>query len=225
MPRRTRTQRKQSRKRTGGGGRLEATRERHMLDPVLIARADNVPLQVKRNNRFTFSQTISLGTVTSSGTAGAEVDGAFYFYLGQCDGVSALTGVFDQYRFLQVSVTFEPIFNVWASTTSGSVGSLVTALDYDDATSTSASGLRQKETCVYCTGNTGITRTLTPHAAMALYSGSFASYGNVTTPWIDSASVNVQHYAVKWAFSGCTLTSTAIYNVFARFVLQFRQIQ
>jgi len=200
--------------------------EHAMTVPYEIGTFDVLPLETKKGlkNVYTFAQSVNLGAITTSGTSGAEVDGAFYFYLGQLDNATAIQAFFDQWRILQVSVSFEPIFNVWASTTTGQVGLLVTALDYDDATSTASSALRQKESCVINVATQPVRRTVNPHSAVAAYSGSFASYANIAGQWLDSASPNVQHYGVKYALYSSTLTSTNVYNVMARYVIQCRQV-
>jgi hypothetical protein len=54
----------------------------------------------------------------------------------------------------------------------------------------------------------------------ALYAGSFTSFGNVSSPWIDMASPNVEHYGVK---IGMTPTDTIYrWDTRARFHLEVR---
>jgi len=226
MPNKKKNKRRSKRINRGPLTEKDMRRREAMCTNYNIGVPDALPMQVKRGlkNKFTFAQNVALSAVTSSGTPGAEVDGAYYFYLGQLDQASTVAAMFDQYRILQVAVNFEAIFNVWASTTSGSTGQLYTALDYDDASSTSISVLRQKETCVTHSATSSVRRVLSPRFAVAGYSGTFASYVN-TKGWIDSAYPNVQHYAVKFGLVGCTLTSTNVFNVSADFIMQCRQVQ
>jgi len=194
----------------------------------LVLTPDARPLKINPDQLFNIVQEVSLGVITSSATPGTEIDGGYYFYYGQLDGYSALAGTFDQYRFLQVTLSFIPRCNVTGTTGTvfpTPIGQLLTALDYDDVASTVASVLRQKETAQITTCTEQQTRTLTPHAALAAYSGSFTSYANMGAMWIDSASSGVQHYGVKFAVLNCGFASTIIYDVYARYVMQFRQVQ
>jgi hypothetical protein len=189
---------------------------------------DARPIPINPNQLFNIVQENALGTITSSATPGTEIDGAYYFYLAQLDGAAALVAVFDQYRFLQVSVSFIPRCSVTGTTGSvfpTPIGQLLTGIDYDDAATTAAALLRQKETAQITTCTDQQTRTLTPHAALAAYSGAFSSYANMSKMWIDANSQSVQHYGVKFAILNCNFASTIIYDVYARYVVQFRQIQ
>jgi len=189
---------------------------------------DARPIPINPNQLFNIVQEATLGTITSSGTPGTEIDGAYYFYLAQLDGYAALVAVFDQYRFMQVSISFIPRCSVTGTTGSvfpTPIGQLLTAIDYDDVASTAASVLRQKETAQITTCTDQQTRTLTPHAALAAYSGAFSSYANISKMWIDANSTSVQNYGVKFAILNCNFASTVIYDVYARYVVQFRQIQ
>jgi hypothetical protein len=189
---------------------------------------DAEPITLNANRLYNLAQECSLGTITSSATPGTEIDGGFYFYLGQLDGSAALAAVFDQYRFLQVTLWFEPRANMVGTTGTvfpTSIGHLTSALDYDDVAATTASVLRQKQTCLTTMAYEKQMRTLTPHIALAAYSGAFTSFANARSAWIDSASLNVQHYSVKFAITECQFASTILYDVFARYVIQFRQVQ
>jgi len=197
-----------------------------MLANVNLSRPDALPMKVKRNNTFVFANTVQQSNLTSAAVSGSEVDATYQFELFQLDGVTAITGMFDQYRILQVSVTFTPAFNealVAGSPTA--IGTLTTAIDYDDATSTSASALRQKESCVVTPCYQSITRTFTPHIAVAAYNSSFAGFGNLSRVWIDSASSTVQHYGLKAAMIGFGPTSIAAFSVWTRMVIEVRQVQ
>jgi hypothetical protein len=188
---------------------------------------DATPIPINPHQLFNIVQEVSLGTITSSATPGTEIDGAYYFYLNQLDGNASLVAVFDQYRFLQVTVSFIPRCKVTGTTGSvfpTPIGQLITALDYDDASTTVASVLRQKETANISSCTDQQNRTLSPRMAVAAYSGAFTSYTNVRM-WIDATSASVQHYGVKFAILNCNFVSTVVYDVYARYVVQFRQIQ
>lgn len=115
-------------------------------------------------------------------------------------------------------------FTATVTVYSTSLGHLITAIDYDDAASTSV-GLLHQETANITLATEQQTRTYTPHAALAAYSGTFTSCSNMTRMWIDSASPNVQHYSCKIALLDRGFASAVLYDVYARLVVQFRQVQ
>lgn len=229
------TKRKRTTKKQGGNQakrtrveRPKADIEKEAMDRqtkcVELGKPDVLPLSIKQNNVFTFVQTVSLSQITSTAVSGTEVDAAYQVQLSLLDGVAALQAFFDQYRILQYTISFEPRYNM--SNTAGTVlGTMTTAIDYDDATNQPAAMLRQKETCMVTPAYCPHVRTLKPHIAVAAYSGAFTSFTNVKDEWIDAASPNVQHYGVKIALTNCGLISTIIYDVTARIVLQGRQVQ
>jgi len=188
---------------------------------------DAAPIPINPNQTYNVVQEVSLGPIVSSSTAGTEVDGAFYFYLAQLDQVTTLQAMFDQYRFLQVTVFFLPRLDMVGTTGTifpTQIGHLTTALDYDDAASTAFTALRQRQTCFTSGAIREHARTMTPHAALAAYSGAFTSFVNISRMWVDSASSNVQHYGVKYALTDCQFVSVGVYDVYARYVVQFRQV-
>jgi len=99
---------------------------------------------------------------------------------------------------------------------------MISVLDYDDSTSTASAALRQYESAVQVQSTRPMTRTLCPHVAIAAYSGAFTSFANKKMVWIDSGSPSVVHYGVKSALINCQVVSQTIYDVQARYVVQFR---
>lgn len=194
----------------------------------LLLTPDATPMKINPLQLFNYVQEVSLGTIVSSSTPGTEVDGALYFYMGQLDQTTTFAALFDQYRFLQVTVYFVPRATMAGTTGTifpTAVGHLSTCLDYDDATAITFANMRQRETCQTTLAIAEHGRTITPHAALAAYSGTFASYANFARMWIDSGSPNVQHYAVKYALTDCGFTSQTMYDVYARYVVQFKSVQ
>jgi len=142
-----------------------------------------------------------------------------YFTLAQFAGYADLTTVFDQYRIMQIIVTFEPNVPVVALALGIYIG---TALDYDDATAPSANtDLEQYDNYLSVPVGQYFQRTFNPRIAFAAYSGAFTSYSNQRAGWIDCASTNVQHYGIKW-YMPTAASSTSVYNVKVQAFLQFR---
>lgn len=194
--------------------------------PINLSKPDVMPMPIKRglNNVYTFTQTVILTSITTTASSGVEVDVGYQMTFNMLDGASSLVAVFDQYKIPQYTITFLPRFNL-ESSGGATLGTFYTALDYDDANSTTALNLRQKETCMVTPAWKPHVRTINPHIAIGAYSGAFTSFANMAPQWIDVASVNVQHYAIKAALTNSSTTSTVIYDVFARVVVQCRQVQ
>jgi hypothetical protein len=134
----------------------------------------------------------------------AETKGGVYYALTSYPGYSQFA-LFDEYRIECIKVKFRPRFNMF---TIGSVGTnklprLYTVIDYDDAsTPTDINALKQYQSCRECNFDQSMVRTFRPKCAAALYSGTFASYGNMDHMWIDMASPGVQHYGLKYGIEG-----------------------
>jgi len=207
----------------GNQDEKDAKRRLRMYDCMEVGIPDPIPLKMKQANQnlFTFDQTVSLSTIATTAVAGVEVDKAYQFLLSDLDGASNLVAVFDQYRFLQVTVTFQPRISENISGGSG-IGTLTTAIDYDDANNLGVAALRQYETVAVVPAYKAVSRTLTPHCAIAVYNGAFSAFANRSMQWIDCAYQSVQHYSVKASLTNSSLVSATMYDVTARYVLQFR---
>lgn len=105
------------------------------------------------------------------------------------------TAVFDEYAIIQTTLRVTPLT---VDTTTGDViGSLVTAIDYDDANApTGLTQLREYSTACDTRANIGHVRVIYPRLSEASYSGAFTSY-TTTRSWLDMASPAVQHYGLK----------------------------
>jgi hypothetical protein len=154
-------------------------------------------------------------TIASSATANTA--GGYYFALNQFNLQTSFTQCFDRYRVLHIQLQFNP-------QVSGPIGGgpLITAIDYDDASSPSAE-IQQRDTAMVTPVGQYFERTFTPRCAMAAYAGSTFS-GYVNTPssvWIDSSTPSVQYYGLKY-YLPIQTTATTIYTVTARVHLQFK---
>jgi len=112
---------------------------------------------------------------------------------------SSLAAVFDQYRMVRVEIWFTPRNVVVGN---ADAGLMTTVLDFDDASALASVGnANEYATALIGPGNLAHYRCWQPRAAVALYSGVFTSFGNLTSPWIDAASGSVQHYGFKSALT------------------------
>lgn len=134
------------------------------------------------------------------------------FVASSVDNFSNLALVFDQYYITLIECLVYPeVTEVTTSATA--VGNYVTAVDVDDATAPTT----YSQTCSYASSQSG---NLTmqhyhrwkPQYAVAAYSGAFTSY-SVAEGWIDCSSPNVQHYGLKGASSGSTVSQNVLCSI------------
>lgn len=125
--------------------------------------------------------------------------------------------LFDQYKIEKVEMWLEPL----AAQGTTVFGYFVSCVDYDDAnTPTSRQQVEAKQTSVATTSGSAHYHVWQPHVAVAGYSGTFAGFLNAPSPWVDSASNNIQHYGLKFAFGPTPVAVT--YAVRARIHAAFR---
>jgi hypothetical protein len=174
------------------------------------------------NNVTTVIQTAPQLTTFTSSAASAQFS-FISFYFGLMDNVAAWAACFDQYRVPMIQVTFRPRAT-FESANTANTGTFITVVDVDDSTAlTTIAGAMDYATAIVGRGLDEQTRTFVPHAALAAYSGTFTSYANVASPWIDCASTGVLHYGVKTAWS--TTDSAYIIDSTTRVVLEFRNVR
>jgi len=139
--------------------------------------------------KWTFSNTF----LTTSTTLNAY--GAKYFTLDQVSDYTSLVAVYDQYRIREVEVWLQPNYG----TNNEHSGSVVSVIDYDDATVPSVfTDLYEYQNAIFSPMTYGHYRRFTPRIAVAAYqTGGFTGYSNQSSTWIDCAYPAVQHLASK----------------------------
>jgi len=220
--------------RSGRSGRSKNNRSRQVnMRPVNMrmipetwnmAQLDVNPMATpKRDQICTFRRTYTIAQLSAN--TGDTVQ-AFNFALSGLPNYTEYTALFDQYRILEVIVSFTPFSTVSATTAVGASypGLIGSWIDYNDASlpANLQEGQQydsyQKNICTV-----PFDRVLHPHSAVASYSGTFSSYDNVYGRWHDCASPSIQHYGCKLVITGSTFaTSTKIYDVEATVTLQCR---
>jgi len=180
-------------------------------------------LYVSDNKPYKMTQELVILAAFTSSTSLSVYYGT-YFTINSLDQISQLSAVFDQYRIVEIEAWIIPTNIGSTGTSGGGNGLLHSVIDYDDAIVLSSEGQALDYTNVLSTpSNEGHYRRFTPHAAVAVYSGAFTSYGNVEAPWIDLASTSVQHYGLKTVV---TQVNTAFaYNVVYRYHMEFRNVR
>jgi hypothetical protein len=184
----------------------------------------------------TYNNPTSSSTFSASGATNVTSDPCFatYFTLGDLPQVSQFTAIYDQYRIRKIDVIFTPLLNV---NTSQSAAVALTApemnmyylIDYDDANVISPlTTLMEYETCkVHNFYQGALSLSFKPHVALAAYSGVFSSYANVQDQWLDTGSIAIQHFGVKWGFP-CPINTnygTCPVALTCRYHVEFKNIR
>lgn len=180
----------------------------------LIRAADNQIYEVVQSAEF-------LAQLSSS--ASVPTYGSIYTTLQNFDQYTDFAPVFDQYRIVEVEVSFFPRIQ----TVDGQIvnaGLFHSVVDYDDSASlTSVASALDYTNCLVTPGNKMHRRTFVPHVALAAYAGAFTSYANVDRQWIDCSSSTVQHYGIKTAWTTTSIVLTM--DVVVRARIQFRNVR
>jgi hypothetical protein len=121
----------------------------------------------------------------------------------------SLQAIFDQYRIDEVEITFRPL--VGSGGLLSSAPQLYTVVDYDDASTSgyTVQNLLDYSNCTQSVYET-VVRKFKPHVAVAAYSvgtTTLVGYQNQESPWLDTASINVPHYGVKYGLDGASSSS------------------
>jgi hypothetical protein len=171
---------------------------------------------ISLEQQITAEMTYSTSLLTTS-ASGLVVGGSLYFVVSGFSGATSALSVFDQYKFEQVEVWMDPTAPQGTTT----FGQVVTCVDLDDATApTLVSQVQDHQESLPSVGGAGHYHKWKPHMAVAVYSGTFASFANEPANWIDSASPNVQHYGFKAATS--SFVAAINYDITVRAVISFR---
>jgi len=210
---------------TSKGGRVRGKRGNVRNSNAIVSKAYNTvagrPVRhivnreqiISANLRFELNQFLT--TSTSVNTFYST-----FFALSNFLGFAEYSGLFDQYRFEMIEVWIEPVST--QSTVMANIGELFSAVDLDDAVlPTLLSTISDKQNSLVTNGMDGHYHRWRPHTALAAYSGTFTSFANSPSIWIDAGSPNVQHYGIK---VGALPTSAQFsYNMQVRARLSFKQ--
>jgi hypothetical protein len=146
----------------------------------------------KDNSVHRFIQTTDLGAVFAT----SAVLPTFYarsFAYTDVIQYTSYQALFDQYKIDEIEIWMQA--GQAGNNNANTYPTWYSAIDYDSDSAASALSTLQQYTNVITTPLTqGHYFRFKPHVAEALYSGAFTSYGNIKSPWIDSASPGVKHY-------------------------------
>jgi len=181
------------------------------------------PLRQSLDNKiYSIIQSLPATTITSSNLA--NVYGAYSYTISTLDQITAFQNLFDQYRIRMIEVEFLPGVND-NNTAASNMGLFATVIDYDDASVlTSFNQALDYTNCLVGTGYESQRRVFKPHVAEALYSGTFTSYGNLESPWVDMVSSTVQHYGVKTVWTPTT-TNAQVITMLPKLWIEFRNVR
>jgi hypothetical protein len=168
---------------------------------------------MKQSRPHTFIFTYDAGSISA---AVAGTSGSYSIALSSFPTATLFAGFFDTYRIKQVKIMFNPISSVL---TTGTTPPITTAIDYDDASA--SVNLSDRDTAQTVPAGSYFERIFIPRAANALYAGTFTSFGQLESPWIDSANAGVLHYGLKYT-QGVATAVQPLWDVQVRAVIEGR---
>lgn len=137
--------------------------------------------------------------------------------------------LYDQYRIRYVKVMFtsntQPVNN--NSTSNQVAPQLITAVDYDDATTpTSLDNLYNYNNCKIHGALTPMipyfARSVKPMVAQAVFAGVTSGYSPRSDVWLDTAKKDIPHYGIKVALNTPPNAASGIIVVQAVFYCEFK---
>ncbi len=223
MPRRGNNRSHRNRSKRGKSNSNRVARTNTM--PVRVVPAtwdpavqDKRPMPTPRREQVhTFRRTFTTGTLQANT---GDTLYAYNIQLSMLPNVSDFTNLYDQYRILEVVLSFMPYNSM--STAGNSPGLIGHWIDYDDS-NLPANLQEGQQYDTYqrnpCTDE--FVRVIKPKSAVAAYSGAFTSYDSVYGQWHDTNSPNIQHYGLKLCIHGASYSSsTNIYEIEATVTIQ-----
>jgi len=194
------------------------------------------PLVTRKEHTFSVVVTNFVETIDMS------VPGAtrgYYIVASQFPDVVNFLTVFDQYRILECTVNMLPLM-VTSFIAAAAAATLVptsvynhnvlsTCIDTDDgnAPANEAVVLNHESAILHGPFITKMARTWKPQVSKDVYqTGGFGGFSSDYSPWIDSASPNVQHYGFKAVMTrGSTApTGTVTCAVYQSALIQFKKV-
>lgn len=176
-----------------------------------VSNQQQVRLQATTEALAFLTQSVSIPAYTSTVFKITDVTGS--------TGFTGALATFDQYRIDLLETWLVPRDPSGVNETNP--GLLTSAIDLDDAaTPISIANVQNYASSITSSGACGHYHRWIPHAADDLYNGAFTGFGNVTSPWIDSGSSTVQHFALKAAVTAGS--NAAVFDLVTRFTVSFR---
>lgn len=191
--------------------------------------ADYVTTQLVGMSSFHTHTNNSSDSITCAATA--DKLGAMAFALADLPS-SAATGVFDQYKILEIDLQFRPRSNALNQVNVASPNDLLPGLmvvvDYDDDTALSTkTDAQQYDNVVRAQAYEGVRVRFRPTIDPAIFaSGAFTGYAIEESDkmWLDINSNTISHYGVKWCaeLMRTSATTTIAWDVWAYYTVGYK---
>jgi len=161
-----------------------------------------------------------------SASSSNDTFGVVTFALSDMVNYTEFTALFDQYRITNVRLILIGQPNDQETgPTPITTPVLLLARDFDDNTAwTSAGQAFQYEDLTFVQMGKRISFSLKPRIAVAAYSGTFTSYANMSSQWIDAASTNVAFFGVKWCIQQVSSGAVSGWRCYCEYDLECRSV-
>lgn len=184
-----------------------------------------------RNGGQGFIKTSRTFEATPISVGATDVVGAYEFKLSNLPNYADFD-IFDEYKITGVKIHFVPGFSDHAELDSLGVAyvnmpTLMTAIDYDDATAVTKDVLLSNESCIIHTPGQKVSRFFVPKVSKTYWQSAVSTgFGSSPPEWLDTqSSPGISHYGLKWVCSpGTALANGQKIRIFIKLYLQFRKI-
>lgn len=202
------------------GGRRR-TRNRREISAVFSMQAEPLAGRIPRPPDNQIYRVVSSGHVQNafSSAVGAETDYGKSFSMN--DLTTGAVGNFDQYRIDWIEAWLYAR-NSNNSTASTNFGILASAVDYDNSAAQTLANLELYQNVLLGSGIIGRYHAWKPHAAVSMgtTAAGVASGGNVESPWLDTANLNLAHFGLKAAITATD--QIYVFDLAFRFHISYR---
>jgi len=174
---------------------------------------------VSNYGEYAFSQSVFYPAILTSSTSVSVGLGVAY-KLSDLPQATALAAVFDEYKIDRIQSWMVPRQSEVTSN-SGAVSMIVSAIDYDDASTPTYNGLLENNSAIQAPGTQVQYHCWKPTIATLVYDGGGTSFGVTESQWLDCASPNIQHFGLKF----CVFIDTSghVYDLVTRMHVKFRR--
>jgi hypothetical protein len=167
------------------------------------------------------------GPRTTISAAQVDTFGGYQYELTDTEA-SIFHSYFEQYQITMIEAFFRPMFraNSVVQAADGNMPLIYVATDPDDISAWGTiSAAQSVDRVIEMDDSEGFVVKFQPVVSTALYDGAFTAFANVDfAPWINTASVTVRHYGLKWAVTGSGVGAVPYqtWNVDHRYTVRFR---
>lgn len=172
--------------------------------------------------RFKVARWVSKTSMT--GSTASSVQNQYSFLLSDLPNYTEFTNLFDSYRFLGVEMVFQPVANMGTIASNIAPTDIWSVVDLDGTPALGITGVQQYNTAELHNCYKPFTVKLVPKPTIGMYDGTPIAPGGEAPDglWLDCADPNITHYGVMTAMPQYVSSTAQVFNVYARYSIEFK---